>query len=101
MPAGDGEREYRLNLAREARRFKPYPSTVDGRDVEGVVVVTVSSLLAAHRPEARLQKSSGNAALDRAALEMIEQAVKTASLPLELQGRHFRIEVPLEYRLAD
>jgi len=101
LPAGDGEREYRLNLAREARRFKRLPLAVDGRDVEGVVIVTVSTLLAAHRPETHLQKSSGNAALDRAALEMMEEAVKAASMPLELQGRRFRIDVPLEYRLTD
>ena len=54
-----------------------------------------------HRPETHLQKSSGNAALVRAALEMMEEAVKAASMPLELQGRRFRIDVPLEYRLTD
>jgi hypothetical protein len=31
----------------------------------------------------------------------MEQAVKTAGIPLDLQGRRFRIAVPVEYRLAD
>jgi TonB family protein len=52
-------------------------------------------------PEIRLHQSSGDEALDRSALEMMEQAVKTARIPLELQGRRFRIAVPVEYRLAD
>lgn len=100
LPAGDGEREYRLNLAREARRYRRHPARVDGRDAEGVVVVSISMQLVAHRPEIRLLQSSGDEVLDRAALEMMEQAVKVASIPLELQGRRFRIAVPVEYRLA-
>lgn len=99
-PAGDGEREYRLNLAREARRYKRYPAGADGRSAEGVVVVSVSVQIVAHRPEIRLQQSSGDEALDRAALEMMGRAANVASIPLELQGRRFRIAVPVEYRLA-
>jgi len=101
LSAGDGEYVYRLNLAREARRYKRYPAGIDGREIEGVVVVSVSVQLAERWPETRLQKSSGDEALDRAALAMMEQAVKTARIPLELQGRRFRIAVPVEYRLAD
>jgi len=101
LSAGDGEQEYRLNLAREARRSKRHPSGVDGREAEGVVVVAVSMQVAEFPPEIRLHQSSGNEALDRAALEMMEQAVKTARVPRELQGRRFRISVPVEYRLAD
>lgn len=101
LSAGDGEREYRLNLAREARRFKRHPSGIDGREVGGVVVVSVFMRIAELPPETRVQQSSGDEELDRAALEMMEQAVKTARIPLELQGRRFRIAVPVEYRLAD
>jgi protein TonB len=101
LSAGDGEREYRLNLAREARRFKRHPSGIDGREAEGVVVVAVSMRVAELPPEIRLHQSSGDEALDRSALEMMERAVKTARIPLELQGRRFRIAVPVEYRLAD
>lgn len=101
LSAGDGEQEYRLNLAREARRFKRHPSGIDGREAEGVVVVAVSMRVAELPPEIRLHQSSGDEALDRSALEMMEQAVKTARIPLELQGRRFRIAVPVEYRLAD
>src|SRR5574343_130933 len=101
FPPGDGEREYRLNLAREARRFKRYPPGADGSDAEGAVVVSVFMSTITHRPETRLQKSSGYETLDRAALEMMEQAVKTANMPPELRGRQFRLVVPVEYRLAD
>ena len=100
LPAGDGEREYRLNLAREARRYRRDHSGVDGRAAEGVVVVSISMPILAHRPEIRLQQSSGDQALDRAALDMMEQAAKLAVIPQELQGRRFRIAVPVEYRLA-
>jgi periplasmic protein TonB len=101
LPAGDSEREYRLNLAREARRYRRHPSGVSGRNAEGVVVVSVFMQIVARQPETRLLQSSGDEALDRAALEMMEQAVKTAGIPLELQGKRFRIAVPVEYRLAD
>lgn len=100
LPAGDGEREYRLNLAREARRYRRHHSGVDRRDAEGVVVVSISMPLLDHRPEIRLQQSSGDHALDRAALDMMEQAAKVAAIPQELQGRRFRIAVPVEYRQA-
>ena len=101
VSGGGGEREYRLNLAREARRYKRYPSGGNGRESEGVVVLSVSVLNAALRPETHVQQSSGDDLLDQAAQEMMEQAVKTASIPLELRGRRFQVAVPVEYRLSD
>ncbi len=98
---GAGVSEYRLNLAREARRYKRHPYASSGREAEGVVVISVSVSSPAHWPETRLQVSSGDDGLDRAALEMMEQAVKTASIPLELQNRRFRMAVPVEYRVSD
>lgn len=101
LPAGDGEREYRLNLAREARRYRYFPQGPDGSRIEGVVVVLVVFATLENGPEIRLQRSSGSDALDKAAMGLMAQAAQTASLPLGLQGRRFQIAVPVEYRLTD
>lgn len=100
MLSTEGEREYRLNLSREARKFKRYPLVAREHGWEGVVVVAVSIPLASGPPVASLERSSGYDELDRQALEMMQTAAKQAVLPLAMQGRRFGISVPIEYRLA-
>jgi protein TonB len=99
--SGEGEREYRLNLAREARKFKAYPPVARERAWEGIVLISVSPPLHSAWPDVSLQRSSGFEEIDRQALEMMAQAVKMAAIPPGLQGRRFQIVVPVEYRLAD
>lgn len=100
-PASEGALEYRLNVAREARKFKRYPSIARERGWEGVVVVAVSVTLASARPIVSLERSSGYDELDRQALEMMAKAVTQAPLPVGVQGRRFGISLPVEYRLAE
>lgn len=99
--SGEGERAYRLNLAREARRYKSYPSSSDGSKAEGVAFVSVSPLAGPGWPEVRLHRSSGDEGLDRSAIEIIAMAARSASIPVELQGRRFLVVVPVEYRHDD
>lgn len=105
-PSGDalspeGERLYRLSLAREARHFRRYPELARASGWEGVVVVTVATPTTGAAPLVSLARSSGHRVLDDQAVEMMVQAVARAPLPPEMRGRSFRISVPLEYRLAD
>lgn len=97
----DGVRQYRLNLAREARRFKRYPELARERGWEGVVVVVVNTVAGAATPLVSLSQSSGFEQLDLAALELLEMAVESAVLPESLRGRQFGLTLPVDYRLGD
>ena len=51
----DGVRQYRLSLAREARRFKRYPDQARERGREGVVVVVVKTVAGVAIPQVKLE----------------------------------------------
>jgi periplasmic protein TonB len=97
----DALRQYRLALAREARRYKRYPEIAKERGWEGEVAVLVAILPGGGQPQVALGKSSGHEALDAQALEMVVQAVRLAPLPDGLAGGAFRISVPVRYSLED
>ena len=97
----DGVRQYRLNLAREARRFKRYPPLARQRGWEGVVVVVVNTVAGGTLPQVSLNQSSGFDLLDQEALELVLQAVHTATVPESLRNRQFGLTLPIHYRLDD
>ena len=97
----DGVRQYRLSLAREARRFKRYPDQARERGREGVVVLIVTTVAGVAIPQVKLSQSSGSDLLDQAALELLETAVQAAMLPESLQGQQFALTLPIHYRLDD
>ena len=100
-PSPDGLRQYRLNLAREARRFKHFPQLARDRGWEGAVVVVVSTVAGMPVPQVSLSNSSGYELLDREALELVAQAINTAALPESLHNRPFALTLPIHYRLDD
>ena len=93
--------EYRLSLAREARRFKRYPQLARERGWEGVAVISVSTVAGVLLPQVGLSQSTGFSLLDEAALDLARQAVQVASLPDALRHRQFAISLPIHYRLSD
>lgn len=97
----DGVRQYRLSLAREARRFKRYPDQARERGGEGVVVLIVTTVAGVAIPQVKLSQSSGSDLLDQAALELLEIAVQSATLPESLRGHQFALTLPVHYRLDD
>lgn len=99
--SADGLRQYRLVLAREARRFKRYPAYARERGWEGDVIIMLTGTSVLEVPSVSLDKSSGHAALDEQALEIMRRAVSQAALPESLRGRRFRIAVPIQFRLDD
>lgn len=101
LVSAEGEKEYRLNLSREARKFKRYPSLAREHGWEGVVIVAVAVSLVSSSPVVSLERSSGYDALDHEALEMMQAAAKQAVLPAVMQGRRFGISLPVEYRLTE
>jgi TonB family protein len=97
----DGLREYRLNLSREARRYKRYPALARQRGLEGVVVIVVSTSAGFPLPQLSLSRSSGQEVLDQQAMEMLSLAVRAASLPDSLRGRDFAIDLPIHFSLDE
>ena len=97
----EGLGEYRLGLAREARRFKRYPTVARENAWTGVVVLTIQGAASAATPIVSIDQSSGHAALDAQALEMLEQATRRTPLPDSLMGKQFAIRLPIHYRLDD
>jgi len=97
----DGLRQYRLALAKEARRYKRYPALARERNWEGVVTVTISIPMPGALPLVALGKSSGHEILDRQALEMIGQAVLAAALPESLRGKAVSVSLPVRYSLDE
>lgn len=101
LASQDGLREYRINLGREASRFKRYPLSARERGWEGVVVVVVSTMAGVAVPQVRLSRSSGYAQLDTQALETMGLAVEVANLPESLRGRDFALDLLIRFSLDD
>ena len=90
----DGLRQYRLALAREARRFKRYPERALLAGIGGTAEVRVEQAAGA-LPVARLAHSSGDEALDAAALNMMREAAPRTLIPEPLRGRSFSVSLPV------
>ncbi len=97
----EGLGEYRLGLAREARRFKRYPTVARENAWRGVVVLMIQGAASSAVPMVSIDQSSGHAVLDAQALEMVEKATRLAPLPVSLMGKRFAISLPIHYRLDD
>lgn len=98
--SAEGLRQYRLSLAREARRYRQYPALARARGWEGTVELKIEVAPGA-RPAVGVLRSSGHEVLDAQALEMMGRAVLATVLPTSLQGRSFEVPVPVRFALDD
>lgn len=92
---------YKLLLAAQARRFKRYPAQAQAAGWAGTAEIRLAIARGGQPQPAELEKSSGQDALDRAALAMIDAAAQRTELPPALQGQAFAITLPVEFRLED
>jgi protein TonB len=97
----DGLRSYRMALAVQARRFKRYPAQALASGWEGTAEVRLAIAQGGRPAATEVVKSSGYAALDRAAQAMIEAAAARAALPSSLQGAAFAVTLPVVFNLED
>lgn len=97
----DQLREYKLQLARLARRFKVYPPMARQRGWEGTVSLLVQHPLPGQMATVTLQHGSGFEVLDQQALSMIERAVRGIEIPQALASRSFQIPLPIEFHLDE
>ena len=98
--SADGLRRYRLGLAIQARRFKRYPPRALAAGWSGTTNIRLA-VDAAGRSEASVARSSGYAVLDEAARTLIAQSAQRTSLPEELRGKAFSIDLPVLFNIAD
>lgn len=97
----DGLRGYRIAVAREARRFKRYPSQATASGWEGSAEIALQVGPDGRPQPATLARSSGHEPLDRAALAMIDAGAQRARLPEALRGRSFAVLLPVVFDLNE
>jgi protein TonB len=99
--SADSLREYRIELAGAARRFRSYPAIARLRGWEGVAEVVVSVNAGVPLPSLKLVHSSGHPVLDEQAVEMLSRAVAATPLPASLRGRSFVVPMPIRFSLEE
>jgi protein TonB len=97
----DALRSYRMSLALQARRFKRYPEQAQAGGWSGVAEVRLAIAQGGRPVGAEVSKTSGYAALDRAALAMIDAAAQVAPVPVGLQDRRFAVVLPVVFNLDE
>lgn len=100
-PDAAGLRQYRLALAGEAKRFRRYPEMARRTGLSGTAEVRVVVTAAGGGRQTALNRSSGHASLDAAALEMLRQAVERAELPASLRGQNFAVLLPVVFEVEE
>lgn len=97
----DGVRQYRVNLATAARRFKRYPALALEMGWSGSAQIEVAIAASGVAQPPRLMGSSGHELLDEAALAMIGRAAQATLVPASLRGRAFAVKLPVVFDLDD
>lgn len=99
----DGEdlSRYRLDVARQAKRFKRYPLLARERGWAGRSEVVLSLGPNSALPDVTLEKTSGYPLLDEQAVETILRASRAAKVPPGLQRRSISIVVPVVFDLEE
>lgn len=100
-PDAAGLRQYRLALAREARRYKRYPDAARRAGWSGTVEVRINVITDGIAPQAELIRSSGYALLDAAALEMLRQASGRTVLPESLRHQPVAVVLPVVFEVDE
>lgn len=99
--SADSLRQYRIDLAVAARRFRVYPAAARARGWEGVAEVGLALSPALPAPQLRLLRSSGHEVLDEAALRMLSRAAAATPLPEGLRGAGFELTLPVRFSLEE
>lgn len=93
--------EYRLALARTAKRLSYPRSPAHPPDAAGEVVLAIVVAPGQPLPVVMLERSSGHLALDETALAIIGEAAKAQPLPIGLGNRQLRINLPVHFDPVD
>ncbi len=80
-------------------RHKAYPARAKKAKHQGVVTLEFSVDRAGRVVSARVRQSSGHAALDQAALDMLERANPVPPIPDALAVKRLSLAIPIEFSL--
>ena len=92
--------QYRIVLMSAARRFTRSPDASSAPGVEGRVDVRLAIAADGSLARADVARSSGNAALDDLAVEILKIAKPHAPVPPALLAREFEVDVPVVFEKA-
>lgn len=96
----EGLRGYRVALAGQMRGHKRYPSQAEDAGWQGTAEVRVTVLSGGLVQDPELLRSSGHDVLDRAAVEMLRDALPTTPVPPVLRQQTFVVDLPVVFELA-
>ncbi len=90
---------WKSQLLARLERSKRYPADAQARGEHGVAQLAFSIDRAGRVHGARIARSSGSRALDRATLELVERAQPLPPPPTEMRANRIAIVVPIRYSI--
>jgi protein TonB len=90
---------WKMELVARLQRYKRYPSEAQARGEQGVAQLAFSVDRNGGVHDARIVRSSGSSALDRATLDLIARAAPLPAPPPQVRGARIAIVVPINYSL--
>ena len=90
---------YLSALMRRLACFKVYPASLKKDKIEGRVVLSFTIAANGQLVISAVQKSSGHAALDQAAMEMLSRASPLPAIPAGMNRSEISLTIPVEYSL--
>lgn len=97
----EARKSYLFAIAAEARRVKKYPPRALTAGWTGTAEIHVSVAAGGNVQAPQLQKSSGYADIDNAALSFVGVALKRTLVPEILHGRNFDFVLPVSFTIND
>jgi periplasmic protein TonB len=94
-------RQYLIDVAGLAKKFKTYPRVARDNNWEGKVVIRVAVKANGINATYSVLVSSGHEVLDKQALEMITKGRSRAQIPPALRGKEFFFDIPVFYEMKE
>jgi periplasmic protein TonB len=94
-------KQYSIDVAGFAKKFKTYPRVARDNNWEGKVVIRVLVKANGINATYSVLVSSGHEVLDRQALEMITKGRSRAQIPSALRGKEFSFDIPVFYEMKE
>jgi protein TonB len=106
LPSSEGPdalsiRQYSIEVAGLAKKFKTYPRVARDNNWEGKVVIRVAVKANGINATYSVLESSGHEVLDKQALEMVTRGRGRAQIPPALRGKEFTFDIPVFYEMKE
>lgn len=94
-------RQYSIEVAGLAKKFKTYPRVARDNNWEGKVVIRVAVKANGINATYSVLESSGHEVLDKQALDMVTRGRGRAQIPPALRGKEFSFDIPVFYEIKE